>query len=225
MSLVSFHTKDPRPRTAPLKVDPFEWPVKSRTACSPIVAPTEQSFQVVFEERRSQRSMGAVALGTIVNTLGFAMRPRYWKDGDAFERTRRPALSAGALHPLSVLICPFGEQQLLRYDATSHFTEDLQVEPGALEAWALRVKTVLPNTHGSTLFFVADNAKPNSVYELSESLIWRDGGALLQTIALACTAYDLAFCPLGLLGSEVIDALNAPQLITAGTAVIGTSLV
>jgi nitroreductase len=49
---------------------------------------------------------------------------------------------------------------------------------------------------------MATTLKPaQGAYGNSESLVWRDSGALLQTLALAAELYGLGFCPLGILGS------------------------
>lgn len=46
-----------------------------------------------------------------------------------------------------------------------------------------------------------------SAYADSETLVWRDAGAMLQTLALVAELFGLGFCPLGILGSEVVSAL------------------
>ncbi|WP_153041057.1 hypothetical protein [Paraburkholderia monticola] len=72
---------------------------------------------------------------------------------------------------------------------------------------------------------VADMAKPKAAYENGESLLLRDAGALLQTLALATEWCGLGFCPLGILGNEVVSALPAnEQLLAVGAAAIGVPI-
>lgn len=79
--------------------------------------------------------------------------------------------------------------------------------------------------HGTAVFLLGDVARVTAVYENSLSLLWRDAGALLQTLFLSATAFRLAFCPLALLGREIAEALGLEgRLIGAGSAVIGRSL-
>jgi SagB-type dehydrogenase family enzyme len=170
--------------------------------------------------------MARAPIDEIINALGFAIRPRFWKEDDEFGRTRRPAMSAGALHPFSVLIIPGREDhRLFRYDAVEHCLETLRTEVATLKVWFEHSAELLPDADGSALILVADIAKQEAVYERAESLAWRDAGALVQTIAMVCTAYHLAFCPLGLLGSEIVATLGAPdRLVAAGTALVGQSV-
>jgi hypothetical protein len=83
----------------------------------------------------------------------------------------------------------------------------------------------LPNAKGSILAFVADPSLTDACYANGSSLYWRDAGALMQSTALAATAFDQAFCPLGILGDEVPRSLNAEgELIPCGVALLGHAL-
>lgn len=216
------HTEDPIPRANSFPAESFDWPVISRAGCAPVVAPSSQTFESVVERRRSGRQMAQAPISEIVNVLGFAMRPRFWKD-DVFRRTRSLAISAGALHPLSVLIIPGRyDQRLYRYNVVEHCLETLRIEIAVLNGWLQRATEVLPGADGTYLLFTADTTGPNAVYENAESLIWRDAGALLQLVAMVSSSFQLEFCPLGLLGSEIVAMLASPgRLIPAGVAVIG----
>lgn len=70
---------------------------------------------------------------------------------------------------------------------------------------------LLPEASGYGLVLVGDEGKVAAVYEHPSSLLWRDAGAVLQTIALVCTAYGLAFCPLGIEGQDAVDAVALPR--------------
>lgn len=167
--------------------------------------------------------MQPAPLEAVINLLAFATRPRYWKQDDDYSRTMRPSISAGALHPVSVLLIPtVGEVQLQRYNSTDHQIETLVAAPANVAAVVSSVRLYLPNAGGTILVFVADRSSPDAVYENSDSLIWRDAGALLQTLAITAAAYKLAFCPLGYLGFDAVRALGNPdQLLAVGSAVVG----
>ncbi|WP_123863478.1 hypothetical protein [Burkholderia plantarii] len=100
--------------------------------------------------------------------------------------------------------------------------EKLTFAPEARDAWIDKCQRVLPGSNGALLTFVADMARPASAYAHCETLVWRDAGAMLQTLALVATLFGLSFCPLGLLGSEVVSALPlSEQLLAVGAAAIG----
>ena len=91
-------------------------------------------------------------------------------------------------------------------------------------SWMRKCKRVLPDADGTFIVLIADMARPMAAYRNSESLVWRDSGALLQTLALAAESYGLGFCPLGILGSEIVDGLpRAARLLAVGAAAIGLS--
>lgn len=215
-------TKDPLPYRDPIPARSFAWPVAAKINCAPVVDPPDERFTEIFERRRSERVIERAPLGDIVNVLAFAMRPRFSKD-DEFGRTKRPAMSAGALHPISVLIIPNrDDRRVFHYNSREHCLESLQADDSCVGQWLDQCELVLPEADGSYLVFVADITVTGAVYERPESLIWRDAGALLQTIAIASTAFQLLFCPLGLLGSEIAAMFADPrQLVSAGAAVVG----
>jgi hypothetical protein len=167
--------------------------------------------------------MARSPLTEIVNALGFATRPRFHKEDDLFGRTRRLTVSAGALHSISILIIPGRDDlRLYRYDSTENCLDKLNAKTDLIEGWFIRAGEILPEANGTAIFLVSDTAIPDAVYERCNSLVWRDAGALLQTLALVSTAYSLTFCPLGLLGSEVVEAVaGSPRLVAVGSALIG----
>lgn len=166
-----------------------------------------------------------MALGEVVNFVGFATRIYALSTDDPIGRTRRPAISAGGLHPIHVLIVSKEiNPEVCRYDGESHTLEFLLVRrPSALRRFVARAKCVLPDARGSYLVLLAETEKTSSVYEHPASLLWRDSGALLQTLHLSATAYGLAFCAMGILGHDFVSALfPAVQKVCAvGVASVG----
>ncbi len=97
------HIEDP----IPLRDGPYSeyaWPVEDRTPFGKSTAPATASFVDVFERRRSTRALAAATVDAMTTMFHFALTPRFWQEGDAMRRSRRPALSAGALHPISVVL-------------------------------------------------------------------------------------------------------------------------
>ncbi|NYH21750.1 nitroreductase family protein [Paraburkholderia bryophila] len=215
------HTEDPQP----LRDGPFQdypWPILRVVPFGQHSAPAERSFLDVFESRRSVRALTSAPLDELVDALRLALVPRFWKDGDPLRRSRRPALSAGALHPISVLL--FAGATVYRVNADESVLEELNVPAELRTSWVSKCKRMLPDADGAFIVLIADMARPMAAYEKSESLVWRDSGTLLQTLALAAESYGLGFCPLGIVGNEVVDSLpGAEQLLAVGAAAIGLS--
>jgi len=184
-----------------------------------------QDFATIFESRRSIRRIGPAPLREIVNTLAFATRPHFVLDHDPHCRSRRPSLSSGALHPIDPLLIEKRRSfRVMRYDAWTHRLEVLVIARSeSLVRFVERCTELLPDAMGTSIVFAGYPGRVAAVYENHTSLLWRDAGALLQTVALAAAAYGLGFCPLGVLGGEVLEAigLDPRDCQALGSAVIG----
>lgn len=139
-------------------------------------------------------------------------------------RSQRPSPSAGALHPIELVLVDWrGNPRVMRYDAPSHGLEHLAVaEPEALRRFIRACGELLPEVQGTALVLIGHMSRVAAVYETADSLLWRDAGALTQTLFLTATAFRLAFCPLGILGHEVARALGLPvDALATGVALMG----
>ena len=205
----------------------MSWPVYRTLACPPILPPPPTNFIDVIEARRSTREMTHAPLREIVNVVGFATRPRFVLANDALKRTRRLTPSAGALHPLDIVLADWrGAPRLMRYDSLSHHLELLITSDSnnQLAKFANATEELLPDAQGTALILLGDVARIDAAYEDWDTLLWRDAGALLQTLFMVATAFRLAFCPLGILGHEVVRVLGlAPRVTPVGVAMIGRS--
>ena len=84
------------------------------------------------------------------------------------------------------------------------------------------VSAVLEPQDGTVLLFVADFALSAAFYESGESLVWRDAGALLATLALTSEALHLNCCPLGFTGESIVQQiLSADRFGGAGGMIVG----
>jgi nitroreductase len=185
--------------------------------------PPVATFDDVLRSRRSIRSMRPAPLRTVANLLAYATCVTAELVGDPLGRTRRPTPSAGALHPVEIVLVHGGGPRLFRCEPGSGVLQLLApADRRALGALSARVRSIVPEADGSLLVFLADASKTAAAYEHSLSLVWRDAGALLQTVHLSAAAFGLAFCPLGILGSEVASALFPDATMRAvGMAVVG----
>jgi len=111
----------------------------------------------------------------------------------------------------------------MRYVPLRHELEVLvpveRAKPGDLVD---AIRAIFPLARGTALISLGDLSRVASVYENPMSLLWRDAGALLQTLFLSATAFRLAFCPLGIRGIEVVEALGlGSRAIAAGVCLVG----
>lgn len=218
---------DPRPLENPVPTKGIRWPVRKSIACPSVVPPpNDESFTTVLEARRSERVMVPAPLREVVNAIAFATRPRFLRVGDDLGRSRRPSVSSGALHPVECIVVDCrGAFRIMRYLSHEHRLELLVArDPNATNEFVQSCKEILPTAAGTAIVMIGDEERLAGAYDNSASLLWRDAGALLQTLSLAATAYRLAFCPLGLLGREIVDALElGDQAVPLGVGLFGRS--
>lgn len=221
---MSSHTDDPQPRSINGRVPELRWAVRRSIRCPPVVPPIAQTFSTVLEMRRSERMIDPATLREIVNVIGFATRPRFILANDPLGRSRRPAGSGGALHAIDIVLaalqCP---TRIMRYQPLEHALDLLRLQEASfVQAFARRCGECLPHAHATALILIGNVGRLSAAYEHPESVLWRDAGTLLQTLALVSTAYRLAFCPAGILGHEIISALAlGDNAIACGAAIIG----
>ena len=224
-SSVPPHTEpDPVPRAEPLAHSPPVWPVHHAFSSIPIEPPSAISFDDALSSRRSIRSMQPAPLRTVVNLMAYATHAVAELAGDPLGRTKRPSPSAGALHPVEIgLVHGRSNPRLFHCEPSSNVIQLLKpVDKRILRVLFARVRSMLPEADGSLIVFLADFSKTAAAYNHSQSLVWRDAGALLQTVHLSAVAFGLACCPLGILGSEAAASVFPNgNLQAVGMAVVG----
>jgi hypothetical protein len=137
-----------------------------------------------------------------------------------FPIEQRGVPSAGAIHPIHILVCDLETRQLRRYDGQAHAFQvlhDLLPEELAREC-----SKVLPPNKGTLLLFVAEPGKTAAKYVDPLSLVWRDAGVLQGGMALAAEALRLNFCLLGITGDPWAASLSKEgKLRGVGAAFVG----
>lgn len=215
---------DPTPRLqADASISPG-WRVTTTYAVPGIAPPSPLRFDHLMEQRRSIRVMGRPRLRDVINTLAFATNVRQIKVGDPLRRSRRPSPSGGALHPVEILILwPGRHVRAFLYDPFDHQLLKLAVSDVLGLASSVRdIGQLVPSAKGAILLLAGDLLRVAGAYEQPDSLLWRDAGAVIQTLHLTATAYGQVFCPLGVLGGQALEALRQDRRFTAvGVAVIG----
>lgn len=167
--------------------------------------------------------MQVAALSRVASVVREALKSDFIGTGSHMGRKLKRVISAGALHPIKSVIIDRDGYTVSYDDNNDAF---LAIKPRKLDLLSKGLRdcaTVLPSAHGHAIALMADVHLTSTIYENPESLLWRDAGAVLQTLALASEAYDLGFCPLGILGQDFADALlpENHHYLGVGVALIG----
>lgn len=215
---------DPRPRERALPYEAPEWPVAWSFRLPNVVQPAAVEFTQVLEARSSSRHLTRAPLREVANLLMFASGARQaW--GSSPRRSLRPSHSAGAIHPISLLLVTGARKpRILRLDPYDARIELLRPDRSRRLAELMeRAARIVPSATADILVLAAEPGLTGAVYEEANSLVWRDAGALMQTIHLCATALRLGLCPMGILGHEALEAVfgERPGLLAVGSAVIG----
>lgn len=164
----------------------------------------------------------------LVNALALirlAMQPSQIGEYGNRGRLRKVSVSAGALHPVEVLVLagPSVSEPILYCDADDVFCTVPLIAPDAALVELEALTNLVPQANGHCLLFIANKRHVDQAYEGAASLLWRDAGAVLQTLSLLAAASGNVFVPLGITGSKILKTISTPhaEYIAVGTALIG----
>jgi hypothetical protein len=122
-----------------------------------------------------------------------------------------------------ILVPVLGYPRAFAFDPQEHAITGLDLDIGAVTNFRRRVLVHLPDAQGLALGFLGDVDLAESMYSAPESLLWRDAGAALQTIAMTACAEGLTFCPLGCHAEELATAVRGTGYrLALGAAVLGS---
>lgn len=131
----------------------------------------------------------------------------------------RPYPSAGGLHCIRLLMIDSESRQVALYEPTGHRFHALDA-PGVVDKNDVEVEMLVGRSGGCTLRLIADLQKANAAYKAPESLLLRDAGCLMATVALCAGWLKLEACLLGALGSSIVAELKLPDHQYAGVGAI-----
>lgn len=220
---------NPRPRPGVLRYDPVRWPDGDQIALSspaemPLHHPAfERTIVDLSSRRRSARNFAPLAQDQLGWLLGLVNRQlASGPENLGFPLTLRPAPSAGAIHPIHLIVQSPALSGWHRYDPTVHA---LMSVPCELDVVAVRrhMDELVEAPTATLLLLAAEPGKTASKYVDSCSLVWRDAGVLLGYLSLAAEALGLAFVPLGITADPWVSGLvNEAGLAGVGAALVGT---
>lgn len=217
---------NPSPRPEVLPYAPIQWPCREEIPLGPAsdVCARSISFDELASRRRSRRSFAPLSLDMLGALTWLSCRTlRSGTRYSGLDLSLRPSPSAGAIHPIHVLVIRPESNEWHRYDPVGHSLCRVQT---LLDPRRVRddMQQVLPAPQATLILFAAEPGLTAAKYDASCSLVWRDAGALLGTMTLAAESLELSFCPLGVTGEPWIgQLLDQPGLAGVGAAFVGGS--
>lgn len=182
-----------------------------------------QPFFQVLRERRTRRQFASLGEAGLADFLWHACRSREtWASDLGFELESRATPSAGAIHPIHLVINRPGDPRWWLYEPRGHFLVELITAPERLEGLREHCQQVVYAPEAIQLLLLAEPGKTLAKYSDGCSLIWRDAGAMLAVMALAAQGLGLNFCPLGITGEPWAGGLaKQGKLVGVGLALLG----
>jgi hypothetical protein len=222
--LLGIHT-EPVPIANELVRAKDRWAISSTIDVPRLKIDQSHKFVDIILNRRTKRECEPIDLHEVLSLIQFALSSRQIGTGVQNGRIRKVPISAGALHPVEVLVVsgPMVSEPILYCDSDDTFGTVPFHSPELAKIELQALLEIVPQAVGHCLLLVANQRHVKQAYEQSSSLLWRDAGALLQTISLLATAMNCAFIPLGSTGSAVLNMMNTPHndYVAVGTGIIG----
>jgi SagB-type dehydrogenase family enzyme len=222
---MEIHPLEPVPRVSPLIYKPFGWHDGLVITLPTIREPLVIELDSVLSRRRSKRSYAAeLSLSDLGSVLWLACRTIGKIDSPyGFDQEFRTCPSAGAVHPVHVLLLRHGKKCLERYDSTSHALIEVRDSTPAADLTHDVANQVVPTGKATLMLFAAEYGKTNAKYENADTLVWRDAGVLLGYLSIVAESLGLNFCPLGITGHRCVEKLPHQGSLTAvGVALLGS---
>ncbi len=214
----------PKVRAKPDYYQPFTWP-DGRFRALPRIDDDvgDGSILYLLDNRRTRRTFNALSEGQLGQLLWRCARTQAIAESNyGFDLELRPAPSAGAIHPIHILVLLPGASDWLRYDGRRHGFVEISGSVDTFAGLNEQCRDALPAEQATRLLLVAEPGKTSAKYLHSESLIWRDAGALLAVMAMIAEALDYSFCPLGITGEPWAGRLAPAGVLTGvGVALVG----
>ena len=216
--------KNPIPKKNSDRFIPFTYPTKEKVVLSkPSDHKTANFLDIIFS-RRSSSDFSKIELNELSKLLYYTTSISNIEiDEDGFILSKRTVPSAGARHPIDLLISLpnlSAKRGLSYYNPIDHSLNNLNIERKKLDCFLLDVGKCLPIKNACIIWFSIQTKKTSSKYHNAESLYWRDAGALLYCIQIISTFLNLKSCPIGTLAFDSFKNLFASKKLLSGGGVL-----
>ena len=213
---------NPYLRSAAEKYRPLEWPAGVSIRLATAELGDGGGLADVVATRRSSREFGPLSLEAIGPLLSLTCGVhRIGHSQLGFPISQRTVPSAGAIHPIHIVVNLAGSPKWHRY---APFEHELIAIPTKVSAGTVRaaMNEVLPGDSAALLLFVAEPSMTAAKYADPASLVWRDAGVLQGYLTLAAESLRLNCSLLGVTGEPWCSSLvEQGGLHGVGAAYVG----
>ena len=215
---------NPTPAPAVLPYRSFDWRNGDRVFLPIENFVLQGSLSDVLNSRRTARTFGPIESKDLSAILWLTCRIQQTLSSElGFPPTPPPVPSAGAIHPIHVLILERSVAAWQRYDPLQHSLVTVYGSESFADASRKAASEVLEIQQGLIIGLAAEPGKVAAKYQESASLVWRDAGVLLGYLSIVSEALNLNFCPLGITGDPSISNLDEEsRLAGVGLAILGS---
>jgi hypothetical protein len=182
-----------------------------------------RSFVDVAVARRTRYDFAPLQMDELSEFFALTCRVQQSspEQGLGFALSRRLLPSAGAIHPIHVVLNRFGSLLWQRYDPYAHALVELP-SPHAPDVVRRSLNDLADTDEATVFLFAAEPQRTAAKYANETSLVWRDAGVLLGGMSLAAEALELSFAPLGATGDPwVANLVPGHALAGVGVALLG----
>ena len=182
-------------------------------------------FIDVLNSRRSQRVFKKLTLKKISTLLFHSAKAKeVFISPTGSVLSHRASPSAGAIHPIDILIslpANLDRRMLLYYNPFTHRLGRLKITKPDLTLFLENINKCLALGNATLIWFAVHPDRTTNKYKNSESLIWRDAGALTMSVQLVASALKINSCPIGTLGESFFCKDFANKLVSGGGLLLG----
>lgn len=216
---------NPAPKSEWDKYDLFQWETGQLQRLAVGSSRSSPAILDLLRLRRTNRQFGPLSDIELSDFFWHACRSREtWPSEMGFDLEHRATPSAGAIHPIHVIVNRPGDAGWWLYEPHGHFLVELPTATPLLSGLLPRSQAVLDAPDAVRLLLLAEPGKTLAKYSDGCSLVWRDAGALLGVMALAAQGLNLSFCPLGITGEPWASTLaKQGELAGVGLALLGSA--
>lgn len=195
----------PRPRARVVLPPPLSAPI---VGLRRLAIPT-QELKGCWDDLLARRQTNYRSISIDIEIAGticwFTSRNIRTLDGKNGQLSHRPTPSAGALHPIELVITGLpGSPGAWWYRADEHAFALLDSDDSTLRALETEAADCLPVEAASQIWLLGDIEKVAAKYECPASLLLRDAGFLLCTLTFTATAMGLAPVPMGVTANSIL---------------------
>lgn len=208
-------------------VSPFAYPISYTKRLPRLSHHYLSDFFELTRLRTSEKNLKDLSASQLSDLLWYAAKvinTHYQENG--YILSHRPSPSAGARHPIDLLIITPSENSVFQYyNPFDHSLNSLKLDETLFAEFFAHINSNITIGKGTVIWLIAHVNRTSAKYDNPVSLVWRDAGALLQILQMTATAMGLGSCPFGTLADPFIDKLfTDATIISCGGIIIGNNL-